>query len=143
MKYSKVFDRFLRKIVDDQLYNMVDEDRDEQLVGYMDSAIAHMNGENLRLVHDYTKRDNKTMEFEEELTDFEQEAISNYMVYFWYDAKVNSLEHILLFIGTKDERFTPQKEHMNMLMAKQKQQLEQARKFVRNNHTLKNSFLEN
>ena len=42
------------------------------------------------------------------------------MVVAWYDIRLNSLEHTNMFYGSKDEKWTSQKEHANYIMSIQK-----------------------
>ena len=57
------------------------------------------------------------------------------------EPKINALEHTLLFIGSKDEKWTGQKEHLEMMQkARDKWKLE-ARKHFRNYCYKNNSYL--
>lgn len=140
--YEDIFNRFLRKVVDDKLYEMNEYDRNDQMVGYLDSAVATLRIKRIDLGHDLSKRDNYGLMFEEDLDDYEQEILAIYMAIAWYEPIINSLEHTILFIGSKDERFTPQKEHMNMLVNKQELLKIEARKLIRDYSIMSNDYLE-
>lgn len=128
--------------MDDKLYEMNEYDRNDQMVGYLDSAVATLRIKRIDLGHDLSKRDNYGLMFEEDLDDYEQEILAIYMAIAWYEPIINSLEHTILFIGSKDERFTPQKEHMNMLVNKQELLKIEARKLIRDYSIMSNDYLE-
>lgn len=140
--YDVVYERFLRKIADADLYELDPNDLSEELLGLLQSALGRMSLQHVKIAHDLSRRNDDTEAFLDNLDETEQELISYYMAIEWYQPKINSLEHTLLFIGSKDERWTPQKEHMNMLMAKHESLKNEARKLYRDYHTLANSYLE-
>ena len=109
---------------------------------WLDSAIGYIEMDTLQIANDLSDRDNDLQEFTADLTNMEIELIAMYMVVAWYEPKISSLEHTLLFVGAKDEKWTSQKEHMEMMInARDKVRLE-ARKYFRNYGYKNNSYLD-
>lgn len=140
--YETVFKSFRKRIEDKDLPNFTDDEQNEMMTEWLDSAIGYIEMDTLQIANDLSDRDNDLQEFTVDLTNMEIELIAMYMVVAWYEPKISSLEHTLLFVGAKDEKWTSQKEHMEMMInARDKVRLE-ARKYFRNYGYKNNSYLD-
>lgn len=139
--YENVFKSFLRKIEDKDLPSFNEDEQIEMLTGWLDSAIGYIELDKLKIKNDLSDRDNDLQEFTADLDNCEIEVISMYMIVAWYEPKINSLEHTLLFVGSKDEKWTGQKEHLEMMKSVQKEKRLEARKYFRNYGYKENSYL--
>lgn len=113
--YQEIYDRFLNKIEDVDLPQLSEEDQTLELNMWLDSAIGHCELEGLTITHDLTDRDFEKQCFNSKLSYGEIELLALEMVVVWLEQKVNSLEHTLMFFGTKEEKFTNQKDHLNAI----------------------------
>lgn len=127
--YEDIFARFLRRIEDRDLANMDESELSETLVGYLDAAIGYIELDDITIINSLSERDNDGQEFTNDLTNAEMEAVSMYMVAAWYEPKINAIEHLLMMIGTREERWTSQKEHMLMMIEARDNWLREARKY--------------
>lgn len=139
--YITVFKRFENKIEDLKVIKLDSSDWNELCVEWLNSAIGMIELDSLKIEHNLSLRDNEIMQFEEDLSNAEIEVLSLYMVVAWYDVKLNSLEHVNMFYGSKDEKWTSQKEHANYIMSIQKKYKKEARKYFRNHSSRNNSYL--
>lgn len=141
--YNKVFDSFKRKIEDKDLPTFTEDEQVEMLTGWLDTAIGYIELDQLQMVNDLSDRDNETQTFNADLKNFEIEVIAMYMAAAWYEPRINSLEHTLLFVGASGEKWTDQNAHMKMLKTVRDDWKLEARKYFRNYGYKKNSYLEN
>lgn len=141
--YEKVFDSFKRRIEDKDLPTFEEDEQIEMLTGWLDTAIGYIELEQLQMVSDLSDRDNDSQVFVADLKNFEIEVIAMYMAAAWYEPKINSLEHTLLFVGASGEKWTDQDAHMKMMKAIRDDWKLEARKHFRNYGYKKNSYLEN
>lgn len=139
--YETVFKSFLRKIEDKDFPLFEETEQQELLNGWLDTAIAYIELDKLKIVNDLSARDNDLQEFEADLQNCEIEVIAMYMVVAWYEPKIHSLEHTLMFVGSKDEKWTSQKDHLEMMLKVQHQKRLEARKYFRNYGYKENSYL--
>ena len=140
--YDKIFPRFLRKIEDKDLSKLEDEELQEELIDILESAMAYIEMNNVSIKGNSLERDNETQEFLEDLSSTEQEIISMYMVVAWYEPKINSLETTLMIVGSREERWTSQKEHMNTLITARDYWLSEASKYVLKYGMRNNSYVK-
>ena len=124
--YETVFKRFENKVEDIKVLKLASDDWTELCLEWLNSA----------------KKNDVLFEFEDTLTNGEIEVIALYMVVAWYDIRLNSLEHTNMFYGSKDEKWTSQKEHANYIMSIQKKYKKEARKYFRNHSSRSNSYLD-
>jgi len=142
--YSAIYKRFLDgKIEDIDLAGMDAEDREEMLHGYLMSALAYIEADALKMVHDLSDIDDEELCFNDDLTNAEVEVISMYMVAAWYDVKVNSLDHTMLFLGTKEEKWTNQRDHWKATVEIRDHWRRMARKYFRNHSSRINTYIGN
>jgi len=139
--YETVFKSFKKRIEDKDLPLLSEYDQEEMMTEWLDSAIGYIELEGLKIENDLSDRDNDLQEFNADLTNSEIEVIAMYMVVAWYDPKINSLQHTLMFVGTKDEKWTSQKDHLNMMMTIQDSKRLEARKYFRNYCYKHNKYL--
>lgn len=140
--FKVIYASFLRKIEDDTLPRMSPEDRAEMLFGWLQDALGYIQLDALKLEHDLSDYDEDNRQFNSVLTNDEITVLSLYMVAAWYEPKINSLSHTLMFWGTKDEKYTEQTRHLNWMTQTQGRYLERARKYYRNHSTRHNSYLD-
>ena len=139
--YSDVFKRFKKRIEDIDLPNFTEEEQNEMLTEWLDTAIGYIELEMLQIKNDLSDRDNGLQEFTADLNNPEKEVIALYMVAAWYEPKINSLKHILMMVGSKDEKWTSQKEHMNMMIEARDLALKEARKYFLKYGSKNNTYL--
>lgn len=139
--YQKIFKRFELKIESLEPEKLGKDNWNELCVEWLNSAIGIIELDDLKIKHDLTLKDDEIMQFTEDLTNGEIEAIALYMVVAWYDSQVNSLEHTNMFYGSKDEKWTNQKEHANYIVAIQRKYKKEARKYFRNHSSRNNKYL--
>ena len=113
--YEYIFDSFKRKIEDKDLFTYTEDEQTEMLTGWLDTAIGYIEMEQLQMVNDLSDRDNENQWFNADLKNYEIEVIAMYMVVAWYEPRINSLEHTLLFVGASGEKWTDQNAHMKMM----------------------------
>lgn len=139
--YSIIFKRFKNKIADKDLFAYSPEEEIEQLTLWLDSAISYIELDGLKISNNLSLRNNETQQFEETLLNEEIEVISLYMVVAWYDIRINSLEHTLLYFGSKDEKWTNQKDHWKVTMDAQDRYRKRAKNYFVSNSSRNNSYL--
>ena len=139
--YETIYSRFLKRIEDKDLPNFSEYEQNQMMAGWLDTAIGYIELDGLKIKSDLSNRDNDLEEFADDLTNAEIEVVAMYMVAAWYEPKINSLEHTLVFIGSKDEKWTSQKEHLNMMTASRDKWKLEARKYFRNYGYKNNSYL--
>lgn len=139
--YSVIYGRFLSKIEDNELVKMQAEDRRSMLKEWLITALSYIELDKLTIENDLTDRDDDEEIFNSELTPAEIEGIALYMVVAWYENKVNSLEHTLLFMGSKDEKWTNQKDHWKVTVDTQRAYRLRARKYFRNHSSRDNAYI--
>jgi hypothetical protein len=129
-KYTQIFNVFLSKIEDSDLPQLSENDQMLELNTWLDSALGEMEIEGVKIIHDIHDRDSVKGIFNNTLSVGEIEVIARYMVIAWYDRKINSLEHILLFVGTKEEKFTNQKDHLAALKSARQSYRQEVRRMI-------------
>lgn len=138
--YENIFKSFLSKIEDRDLPKFDEDEQEQMMTGWLNTAIAYIDYNQLKIENDLTEKDDDLQEFEADLTNSEIEAIASLMVVAWYEPRINSLEHTLLIIGSKDEKWTSQKQHLEMLKKLQTDKRIDATKYFRNRGYKKNSY---
>ena len=146
--YNTVFRRFESKIEDLSEKELGEEYWQEMMKEYMDTALGWIELDGLYfyntggIMDDFSDRNDELGRFNRDLSNMEIEVLSLYMVAAWYEPKINSLEHTLAYYGSKDEKWTSQKEHLQMISDKQKKYLQRARGYYSHNAGRKNSYLD-
>ena len=109
--YEVIYKRFLQKITDFNLIELDDFTLDEMLNGWLKSAIVRTRA----CDSDLSKRDDDIQEFEDDLSDVEVELLALGMTRSWLDQYLNSTEHVLQFVGGKEEKYYSQAAHIKEL----------------------------
>lgn len=130
--YQTIYRKFLSKIEDLSLAQMVEEDRMMMLFEWLDSALGLITAERISMKHDLSQRDDTLRCFSADLESNEVEAISLYMVGAWYEDKISSLEHTSMFMGTTDEKWTNSKDHLKAISEIQENYFQRGRRLFRN-----------
>lgn len=141
-KYTQIFNVFLSKIEDSDLPQLSENDQMLELNTWLDSALGEMEIEGVKIIHDIHDRDSVKGIFNSTLSVGEIEVIARYMVIAWYDRKINSLEHILLFVGTKEEKFTNQKDHLAALKSARQSYRQEVRRMIAEYGFKNNTYLQ-
>lgn len=96
--YNDIYDRFLSKITDYELAELLDEEIEAELNKFMRSAIVDFKyAESDRLV-----RNDESKEFVNDLTEIEQEIIAKFMIVHWLNPQILRLENVRNELGNKD-----------------------------------------
>lgn len=109
--YSAIYKRFLQKITDYKLLSLPEEDVEEILYGYLTSSIVKFR----TIQSDLSKRDDEAQCFEDTLLDVEVEILALQMVCEWVEPQLNNELYTKQFIGTKEEKFFAQSNHLEKL----------------------------
>jgi len=96
--YSNIYARFMRKITDYNLAELVQETAEEIIKGYLISSIAKYNN----CEQDLNNRDDEVDTFNITLTEKEEEILSINMVVEWLNPKILTDENIKLLITNKN-----------------------------------------
>ena len=139
--YSEIFNIFLRNIEDEDLATISATDRDAMCLEYMETALGYMLIDDIKTSNSFEDRDDEMLEFNFDMPLREKVGLALYMVVAWYEPRINSLEHTLMFWGSKDEKWTNQKDHWKAACDVQKQYRLRARKHFRNYSSRNNSYL--
>lgn len=111
--YSVIYKRFLQKITDYKLLSLPEEDVENILLGYLTSSIVKFR----RCKSDLSKRNDEEQSFDEDLLDIEIEILALQMVCEWVEPQLNNELYTKQFIGTKEEKFFAQSNHIEKLLA--------------------------
>lgn len=139
--FDKVFDRFLSKIEDVELAKMGENDRWNMLVGWLETGLSYIELDKLKIENDLSELTETEDGFVADLTNAEIEGVALYMMVAWYESKVNSLDHTLLFMGSKDEKWTNQRDHWRVTKEMQELYRKRARKYFRNHSSRDNVYI--
>lgn len=139
--YETVFESFKKRIEDKDLPLFTEEEQNSLMTGWLDTAIGYIELDKLKINNDLSDRDNDLHTFNIDLDNCEIEVIAMYMVAAWYEPKINSLEHTLLFVGSSSEKWTSQKDHLNMMVETRDKWKLEARKYFRNYRYKENDYL--
>ena len=140
--YDKIYKKFLRSVPDPDLAEMNSSDRALMLFEYLDAALGYIQLEGLKLENDLSDRDDELLCFNSDLTTGEIEGIVLYMIVAWYEPIVNSMEHTILFYGSKDEKWTNQKDHWQQSLKTQNNYRTLARKKFGGYRRIHNSYTD-
>lgn len=96
--YYNVYKRFLRKITDYGLAELSNENMEDIMNGYLDSAISLF----VKCKKDLSARDDEKQTFNEDLTDAEQEIIAKLLVVEWIEPQINSIMNLQPILNDHD-----------------------------------------
>lgn len=134
--YDVIFRRFLNRITDYDLPLLPEEDLDEMMCGWLISAIANFT----RCKSDLSNRDDDAQTFNADLTNYEIEVLSLYMVCAWLDQKINSVLLTNQFVGGKEEKYYSQANQLETLKALRDATFTEARKLPRDYSYVTNDY---
>lgn len=137
--YSKIYDTFLSAITDYDLAVLPDEDLGGMIKGWMNNAISDFY--NCKV--DLEDRDDETMLFNVDLSNWEIEILAKFMVAAWLNNQIASITLTKQMFGGKEEKWFSQSSHLNSLVALRDTIRTEARKMSRDRSYVKNSYFEN
>ena len=109
--YETIYKLALRKIEDPFLAQWPEEDLENELHGWMLSAIAKFR----KCKHDLSDRDDNLKQFNSDLLLIEQEILANMMAREWLTPQLNSVNVTLQVFGGKEEKYYSQSAHLTSL----------------------------
>lgn len=121
--YQIIYERFLRQITDFDIPKLSDDDLADYCFGFMKTALIKMRP----LQNDLTNRNDLVMAFNVELLDVEIEILACYMTAEWVGQKLYNSQLVVMFLGTKDEKFNSQANMMTALESLRDRKLAEAR----------------
>ena len=138
--YEKIYSSFLRKIEDKNLPQLEEDEQEEYLLGFLESALGMIEMEGFTTPHNLSDRDDGLAEFADDLDYGEIEAISLYMVVAWYEPVVNSLQFTISMLGSREEKWTDQSTHLRRVHEVQEDCRNRASKLFRNYRYTHNEY---
>lgn len=108
--YTEIYDRFLGKITDYDFLEYTESDLENELFRKMKGAISRFDCPKL------SNRDDDMQLFNDDLTDLEQEILSELMLLEWLNPRINNIELLRQALNTKDFSFYSQSNHLNSLI---------------------------
>ncbi len=103
-EYSDIYDRFLSKITDYELDDLVDSAIYDNLLKYMKSSLSDFK----YCTQDLSNRDDGNSIFNITLTDLEQEIIARFMIVQWLNPFILRTENLTNYFNSKDfQGFSP------------------------------------
>lgn len=109
--YETIYRWALRKINDPSLAQLPEEDLENELYGWMLSAIAKFR----KCKNDLSDRDDESKQFNSDLLLIEQEILANLMAREWLTPQLNSVTVTLQVFGGKEEKYYSQAAHLSSL----------------------------
>lgn len=96
--YGTIINVFLSKVSDYKLLSLLEEEAEEEIIGYMKSACSVFK----QCLKDLQSRDDETKEFEADLNDTEINIIAETMVTEWLKSQLYNTELLESRLNTKD-----------------------------------------
>lgn len=96
--YDLIYDRFLSKITDYELAELISSDLELYLNKYLKGAIVDFKYCNI----DLSDRNDAVKSFNVDLTETEQEILSKFMLLHWISPNILRLENIRQSVGNRD-----------------------------------------
>lgn len=127
--YSAIYNRFLQRVTDYELPNLSEDDMENMLHDWLNSAIIRFT----KSTSDLTQKDDELRTFLIDLEDYEQEVLALFMIDGWVSPRVNSTLLTNQFIGGKEEKYYSQSAHLSTLIALRDSALNDAKKLIRDN----------
>ena len=110
--FSVIYDRFMGKISDPDLLNMLQEDIDKLLENYLIAAIIQFRQCKKSLEVDYVEK-----QFNGKLTMEEIEIYANYMVVEWITPMINNIQSLKPLMVTRDYQSYSQANHLDKMVS--------------------------
>ena len=112
--YKVIYDWALRKIEDPSLAQWPEEDLENELHGWMLSAIAKFR----KCKNDLSDRDDELKQFNSDLLLIEQEILANLMAREWLTPQLNSVTLTAQVYSGKETKYYSQSAHLDSLEAR-------------------------
>ena len=144
ISYEEIFSSFLGNVTDYNLASLSATDAFELMTEYLHKTIAdpyvkHIFSE--VALDDETQLLSYTLSNDEDNEDFVITAISKWMVYEWYAAKVNNITNIAQFFGNKEQKYYSQAAHSAENKTLRDEAYKEARFYLQNKGFINNSYL--
>lgn len=136
--YESVYSRFLGSITDYELAYLPDEDMESMVHGWMLRAIAEFYNCKTNL----EDRDDEIRCFNVDLSDWEIDVLSKFMVAAWLNDQISSVNLTLQMFGGKEEKWFSQSQHLSTLIALRDSIRTEARKMSRDRSYVRNSYFD-
>lgn len=125
--YETIYKWALRKIDDPSLAQWSEEDLENELHGWMLSAIAKFR----KCKNDLSDRDDELKQFNSDLLLIEQEILANMIAREWLTPQLNSVTVTSQVFGGKEEKYYSQAAHLTSLEARDEKLQVEAQKLHR------------
>lgn len=125
--YDTIYKWALRKIDDPTLVQWAEEDLENELHGWMLSAIGKFR----KCKNDLSDRNDELKQFNVDLLLVEQEILAIMMAREWLAPQINSVALTAQVFGGKEEKFYSQAAHLDALSARDARLQEEAQKLHR------------
>lgn len=96
--YDVIYDRFLTKITDYEMADLLEDEIETQLLKYLRSAISDFK----YAVKILSERDDLQLIFNNTLSDLEEEILAKFMIIHWLTPQILRLENVRNELGNKD-----------------------------------------
>lgn len=126
--YGNIYDRFLTKVTDYGFSNQ--SSFESKAIKFLRSAIPKF----IWCRSDLTMRDDSTQAFSIDLSEYEEEILSIYMVQEWIRPQINDLGNIRLDLGSREFQVTSQANHLDKLVALKKDMQEELTREINKYH---------
>lgn len=136
--YESVYSRFLGSITDYELAYLPDEDMESMVHGWMLRAIVEFYNCKTNL----EDRDDEIRCFNVDLSDWEIDVLSKFMVAAWLNDQISSVNLTLQMFGGKEEKWFSQSQHLSTLIALRDSIRTEARKMSRDRSYVRNSYFD-
>ena len=136
--YESVYSRFLGSITDYELAYLPDEDMESMVHDWMLRAITEF----YNCQADLGDRDDEIRCFNVDLSDWEIDVLSKFMVSAWLENQIASITLTKQFFGGKEEKWFSQSSHLSTLIALRDSIRTEARKMSRDRSYVKNSYFD-
>ena len=99
--YMEVYNHFLSKVTDYVIFDLSDEEACDYCKGLLKAALADLSN----IQADLNNYDDELLQFNEDLSNTEQEYIAYQMVCEWCNPQIQNSTLTRQYIGTSEERF--------------------------------------
>lgn len=145
ISYDEIFSAFLGSVTDyDLQVNLSPSDSFALMSEYLHKSLSDPY---VKHIFTTATLDDETQIFTYELDreedkDFVINALAKWMVYEWLHKEVRSRVNTAQFIGTKEQKYYSQAQHISELRALQDDALREARFYIQNKGFISNSYLQ-
>ena len=136
--YKVIYDWALRKIDDPSLAQWPEEDLENELYGWMLSAIAKFR----KCKNDLSDRDDELKQFNSDLLLVEQEILANLMAREWLTPQLNSVTLTAQVYSGKETKYYSQSAHLDSLEARDEKLKSEAQQLHRDYTYTDNEYFD-